>query len=124
MILLTIIFAVGAQDKLLGCYKDVAQLKKVSFENYYPKKDCVNECNRKYYRLVMLDLIFFLLLTNIFLNTNKYLFFRYAFIKEPVCSCGNYLSEQVVNVTCDDCTICGDFSDLQDVFFTGNLGKT
>lgn len=40
-----------------------------------------------------------------------------------MCSCGNYLPEQVANVTCDDCTICGDISDLQDVYSTGNLGK-
>lgn len=50
LVLSTIIFVVNTQDNLLGCYKDIVQLKKVSFENYFPKKDCVIECNRKYFR--------------------------------------------------------------------------
>lgn len=50
LILLTIIYSVNAQENFLGCYKDIALVKKKSFENYFPKKDCINECYKKYYR--------------------------------------------------------------------------
>lgn len=52
LLLSTTIFVVNAQDNLLGCYKDVAQIKRVSFPNYYPKKDCIAMCFKKYYRLL------------------------------------------------------------------------
>lgn len=49
-ILMSLFYYVNSEGDLLGCYKDIAEVKKVPFENYFPIKECIAQCHRKYYR--------------------------------------------------------------------------
>ncbi|XP_028141687.1 putative inactive tyrosine-protein kinase Wsck [Diabrotica virgifera virgifera] len=89
------------ENTFLGCYNDISPGKRIpsSIGQNRAKPECIKDCFSKYY--------------------------RYSFIyTEGNCSCGNYLGEEVSNVTCSECQseTCSDSKvNLTDTYFTGNL---
>ncbi|KAJ8923476.1 hypothetical protein NQ315_010054 [Exocentrus adspersus] len=88
--------AVCYQETLLGCYKDLPTLRTLTLPQLQPKDECLKTCYTRYYRYSYIY------------NTGQ-------------CICGNYLGEQVTNVTCSDCDSCDPQQNLMDIYATGNL---
>lgn len=90
----------GLDDELLGCFKDIPTLRSLNLPQIQITEECAIKCLKNFYR---------------------YYSFYYG-----ECTCGNFLGEQITNVTCEEhfknCsqTGCDKNITVTNVYATGN----